>query len=78
MDLFQFAEDEVVHKMCTASADSRRPYTAKIGQPTDLYLTYLEIALSNKRRSKKNMADLNAIGGGSKWVFVVQTPWNIT
>ena len=40
---------------------------------TELYLIYLEThALSSKRRSK-NMADLIAVGGGSKWVFVVQT-----
>ena len=40
---------------------------------TELYLISLETALSNKRQSK-NMADLNAVGDGSKRAFVVQTP----
>ena len=47
---------------------------------TELYLLYLEIALSNKRRSKKHggfECCWRQIGGGSKWVFVVQTAWNI-
>ena len=30
---------------------------------TELYLIYLEVALLNKHRSQKNMADLYAVGG---------------
>ena len=47
------------------------------GQVAELYLIYLEVALSNKRRSKKHGGFgcfWRQIGGGSKWVVVVQTP----
>ena len=40
-----------------------RGYRFLIVIPTELYLIYLEIALSNRRAEAKNMTDLNAVGG---------------
>ena len=48
---------------------------------TELYLIYLEVVLSNKRPSKKHGGFgccWRQIGGESKWVVEVQTPWYIT
>ena len=62
-----------IAKLCTIS-----PYGLMLirGQNTELHLIYLEIALSNKRRSKKHggfECCWRQTGCGNKWVFVMQT-----
>ena len=66
-----------IAQLCTISR-TISPYGLMLigGQSTELHLIYLEIALSAKRRSKKHggfECCWRQTGGGSKWVFVMQT-----